>query len=246
VIGLEAGSAETGRRVRFLTWNLAMFERAVGAPADWDQFRTEAAVRETILDLAPDLVLFQELPGVVPYVETHDMVRANPRSHSGNIATLVTRTVMEQQPTSLVVTRTALLTTFPNFDLTVANVHLSPGRGAATERLHQLRVVADASPTDNLVIIGDTNTRQAEVNAIVELGLCDHTPPSATWDSRRNRFRSGGASFVAYFTRVFSRGAVTVDNQRVLDDRPLEVDGRRFFLSDHFALAGTIEVGDKR
>ncbi len=107
-------------------------------------------------------------------------------------------------------------------------------------------MVTNASPTDNLVIIGDTNTRQAEVNAIVELGLCDHTPPSATWDSRRNRFRSGGASFVAYFTRVFSRGAVTVDNQRVLDDRPLEVDGRRFFLSDHFALAGTIEVGAKR
>ena len=143
-----------------------MFERSADAPPNWDQQHTEAAVRETILDLAPDLVLFQELPGLVPFVETHDMVRANPRSHSGNLATLVAHAVMEQQPTSLVVTRTALLTTFPDFGLTVANVHLSPGRGAEAQRLHQLRVVADASPTDNLVIVGDTNTRKAELAAI--------------------------------------------------------------------------------
>lgn len=244
MIGFEARSGERGRRLRFLTWNLALFERSAGAPPRWDQHDTEAAVRETILDLAPDLVLFQELPAVVPYVETHDMVRANPRSHSGNLATLVTHAIMQHEPSPLVVTRTAVLTTFSDLELTVANVHLSPGGGAEAARLHQLRAVADASPTGNLVIIGDTNIRQSEVEAIVEIGLIDHRPPSATWDSRRNRFRPDGAAFIAYFTRTFSRGSVIVSDQQVLDDRPVEVDGRRFFLSDHFALTGIIDMPD--
>lgn len=243
MIGLEARSGDKRRQLRFLTWNLAMFERAAGAPPHWDQDDTEAAVRETILDMAPDVVLFQELPGLVPYVETHDMVRANPRTHSGNLATLVTHAVMKQRPSPLVVTRTAVLTTFPDLDLTVANVHLAPGKGAEAERRHQLRVVLEASPTENLAIIGDANTRRAEMDAIVDLGLSDHPPPSPTWNSRRNVFRPDGAAFVAFFTRTFTRGSVTITDQRVVD-HPIGVEGRSFFLSDHFALAGTIDFAD--
>lgn len=221
-----------------------MFDRAARAPASWDELQTEAEVRATVLELQPDLVLLQELPGVVPYVETHDMIRANPRSHSGNLATLVSHRLMGQEPTSLVVTRTALVTTFPALDLTVANVHLSPSAAGAGERVRQLELVMQASPTTNLVVIGDTNSRVDEISDFEDLGLRDHKPPAPTWDSRRNRFRANGATFVAYFTRVMSRGSVRVEDQRVLDDNPTEVTGARFFLSDHFALTGTITVSD--
>ena len=68
-------------------------------------------------------------------------------------------------------------------------------------------------------------------------------PPQPTWNSRRNRFRRDGAQFSAYFTRWFAGPGVTVSDVRVLD-RPEEADGARFHLSDHFALVGTVSVGD--
>ena len=56
--------------------------------------QTEAAVRETILDLNPDVIVFQELPKLVPYIETHDMVRGNPETHSGHLGTLVRKELL--------------------------------------------------------------------------------------------------------------------------------------------------------
>lgn len=217
-----------------------MLERPDGAPPDWGQEHTEAEVRELVLDLSPDIVAFQELPGLVPYCETHDMIRANPRSHSGNLATLVGHDLMEEHPSTAVVDRCGLLTTFPERGLTVANVHLAPGRAGAQTRIEQLAAVAETSPTDDLVIIGDTNTRLDEQDAIRALGLDGELPPAPTWDSERNRFRATGPRFVAYFTRHFERGRVTVRDVEVLSGRPVDVAGRRFHLSDHYPLHGTI------
>ena len=214
-----------------------MLETSAQAPVGWQLHDTEAAIRETVLELRPDLVAFQELPGMVPFVETHDMVRANPRSHNGHLATLVSYELMATDPVVSTVPGTAVLTTFAAPDLTVANVHLTPGPGAGGERLAQLAEVVEASPTENLLIVGDTNTRVDEVAAIEAADFHGPRPPRPTWNSRRNRFRTGGAEFTAYFTRWFASPAVAVDEVVVLD-RPTEVDGARFHLSDHFALTG--------
>lgn len=225
----------------FLTWNLAMFERSAQAPEHWDVSATEAAVRERVLGLAPDLVLFQELPGLVPYVETHSMIRANPLSHSGNLATLVRNELAATGPTHAVVPGCAVLTTLAQPAVTVANVHLAPGRGAAGERLEQLAAVVAASPTEALLIVGDTNTRTDEIPVIEAAGFNGTRPPRATWDSRRNRFRPRSAEFTAYFTRWFASPHLVVDQVEVWH-RPHVHDGRRFHLSDHYPLSGRVAL----
>ncbi|MEL7209864.1 MAG: endonuclease/exonuclease/phosphatase family protein [Actinomycetota bacterium] len=234
--------------LRFLSWNLAMLERSAQSPAGWEQFQAEAAVRELVLDLAPDVVCYQELPAMVPFVETHDLLPATPRSHSGNLATLVTHPLRAADPQVTAVPGCAVLATFgleggsePPF--TLANVHLQSGRGAAGDRLAQLARVVETSPTPRLLVVGDTNLRVDETDALADAGLVGARPPRPTWDSRRNRFRADGHEFVAYFTRWFTSPGLEVTDVRVHDE-PLVVDGRRFHLSDHYALSGTVTVTD--
>ena len=49
--------------ISFLSWNLAMLGRPSQAPQHWELCDTEEIIREQIVELAPDIVLFQELPG---------------------------------------------------------------------------------------------------------------------------------------------------------------------------------------
>ncbi len=223
-----------------------MLERSQGAPRDWNQEHTQAEVRRIVLDLSPDLVLLQELPGVVPYVETHDMIRANPMSHSGNLATLVGHDLMEEEPAVEVVPGVSVLVTFRQRDVTIANVHMAPGRAGAAARIEQFQAVLDACPTADLAIVGDTNTRTGEERAIADIGLSGPRPPAPTWDGRRNRFRGETAGFVAYFTRYFISDGLAIEEAKVLSE-PVVIDGLPgFHLSDHFALAGNIVAADRR
>ncbi len=231
----------------FLTWNLAMLARSAQAPPAWDSEHTMFAVRERVLAVEPDVVLFQELPRAVPYVETHDMIKANPETHQGNLATLVSHDLLSRcgEPQVAVVGRCAVLVSFDLAGLgpvTIANVHLEPGPGAGAERLAQLADIVEASPTANLAIIGDTNTRVDELGALAEAGLDAPRPPKATWNSKRNRFNAGGPEFTAYFTRPFATMTLRVAGQRVLDDPERTDDGHTFHLSDHYPLTGRIEA----
>ena len=228
-------------RLSVLTWNLALLESSAEAPLTWTVDHTEGMVRQALLAASPDVVAFQELPGLVPFVETHAMMRANPRSHSGNLATLVKSPLLAMDPSVNFVAGCAVLTTFEPLDLTIANVHLAPGPGGAPARLEQLAAIVEASPTEALVIIGDTNTRVQELPALADAGLLSDTPPRPTWDSKRNHFRRDGAAFTAYFTRWFASPGLSVTGVRVLD-QPLEVDGHRFHLSDHYPLRVVVEV----
>jgi len=235
----DAGSST----LSFLTWNLAMLERSAQAPIYWESSATEAAVRDVVLELAPDVVCYQELPGLVPFVETHSMIPANPKSHSGNLATLVRNELATTELKVGTVDGCAVLTTFVDLDLTVANVHLPAGRSMAPERLMYLSKIIDASPTKPLLIVGDTNMRIEEAERFSALGFSGDKPPAPTWDSRRNRFRDDAPEFSAYFTRWFASPGLSVTDVRVHAE-PLEHDDRRFHLSDHFALGGTIVLPD--
>ena len=230
----------TVRSMMFLSWNLAMLERSLEAPHNWTQEHSQAGVREVILDASPDIVLLQELPGIVPYVETHDMIKANPITHSGNLATLVGHHLADEEIRHTVVARCALLTTFVERDLTVANVHLSPSKSGAEERTAQLEAIIDASPTSDLAVIGDTNTRTAEEQGIAAIGLRGERPPSATWDGRRNRFRGEAGNFLAYFSRHFASEGLLINQVSVLSDSGVSNAGAQFHLSDHYPFSGTI------
>ena len=221
-----------------------MFARSQEAPQTWGQEHVEAKVRELLLEWSPDLVLLQELPGIVPYVETHDMVRANPRSHSGNLAVLFGHHLVDEELTWSVVDGCAVLVTLVDRSLTVANVHLAPGPGGAGVRLAQLQAIRDRTPTEDLLVLGDTNTRTAEEVALAAIGFEVTRPPRPTWDGRHNRFNGASGEFVAYFTRALTIGGVDVVDQEVRTGR-VESEGHSFHLSDHFALEVTVETGHR-
>ncbi|MEM9651140.1 MAG: endonuclease/exonuclease/phosphatase family protein [Actinomycetota bacterium] len=226
----------------FLSWNLAMLERPAAAPLDWEQEHTQAEVRDIVLAESPDVVTFQELPGVVPYVETHDMVRSNPRSHSGNLATLIGNDLMEESaPRPITVPGCGLLTVLAD-RVTIANVHLAAGPGQGSVRRDQLEAVVAAAPTPAVVIVGDSNTRLDEEDGLATLGLAGPRPPEPTWDSRRNRFRDDGREFVAFFTRAWTVGPASVTDLRVLSRTTVDVGDGPFHLSDHYALVGTVSL----
>lgn len=225
----------------FFSWNLAMLERPSTAPLFWEVSNTEAVVREQVLQVEPDIVLFQELPGMVPFVETHSMIPANPKSHSGHLATLVRNQLATSELKIATVDGCAILTTFVELDLTIANVHLPAGKGAEADRMMDLSQVIEASPTLPLVIVGDTNMRVAEADALTGMGFSGDKPPHPTWDSRRNNFRTDAYEFSAYFTRWFASPGVTVSGVQV-HRGPIKHDDREFFVSDHYALSGHIAI----
>ena len=224
----------------FLTWNLALLERSAQAPLHWGQLDSEHAVRTFVLGLRPDLILYQELPGLVPFFETHGMIRSNPRTHSGHLGVLATHELLAPEPIALAVEGGALLVTFDRLDLTVANVHLAPGRHGRERRLTTLQTIVAEAPTERLLVAGDTNTRSDELPALADLGLRAPELPSPTWDGRRNRFRPDGPRFTASFTRYLVRGDLDVVDVRVHTEPVVVDDGRPFHLSDHYALSGRV------
>jgi endonuclease/exonuclease/phosphatase family metal-dependent hydrolase len=224
----------------FLTWNLALLERSAQAPVHWGQIDSEDAVRTFVLAARPDVVLLQELPGLVPFVETHGMIRSNPRTHSGHLAVLLTHDVLASEPAAVPVEGGALMVTLDRIDLTIANVHLAPGRQGRSQRLTTLEAIAARSPTERLLVAGDTNTRSAELSEIADLGLVAPDLPGPTWDGRRNRFRSDGPRFTASFTRYLVRGDVDVTDVEVHTTPVVTDDAHSFHLSDHYALSGRV------
>lgn len=226
----------------FLSWNLAMLAPSVQAPSGWDIDYTEDAIRRFVLRQAPHWVFFQETPpNLIPFVEGYALAPQLTESHSGNIVTLIREELAEMPIGHTVVDGCAVLTTLLGLDFTVANVHLAPSKSGGHQRLAMLEQILDACSTRNLLVIGDTNTRVTEEAAIGELALTGERPPSPTWDSRANRFRSKNRAFTAFFTRYFARGDATVAELKVWN-KPLIVDDSQFFLSDHFALSGKISV----
>jgi len=221
----------------FLTWNLAMMERSEYAPPNWRMDQTEAAIRQTILACDPDFVLFQELPGLIPYIDTHDMVPANARGQSGDIATLARRNLMsdiEAKPA-----KNAVLTRIKSADLTLANVHLPSSSGGDHDRLHAIETIQETSETRHLAVIGDSNTRTKEEEPIAALDLIGERPPEPTWNGRDGLYRKDARGYTAYFTRAFHSPDIKLSDQKVWS-APTEFKSDRFHLSDHFALSGTL------
>ena len=233
--------------MKIVSWNLAMLERSAQAPASLQHFEIEAAIRQFTLDINPDVVCWQELPNQVPFVETLDLLQATTQSHSGKLATLVANDspLAEPTPEILAIDGVGLLATFDQVDdrpaFTIGNVHLEPGRGGEGRRLEQLGQIVSASPTERLIIVGDTNMRMADVEFVAAAGFATPKPPRPTWNSKKNRFRSDAYEFSAYFTRFFASPGISVSNM-VVHDAVTEKDGSHFYWSDHFALSAIITI----
>ncbi len=218
-----------------------MLNRSAQAPQHWELCDTEEVIREQIIELSPDIVLFQELPGLVPYIETHDMIRSNPQSHSGHLAFLISKRFSESEICHTALHGFGLLVTFKDFDLTLANIHLAPGKANSGLRMSQLSAVIQASPTEQIAIIGDTNTRQAEIAKIKDSGLIVPDLPEPTWNSYRNQFHDNGPLFKASFTRCVAHPDLKISGLQVLEGKVIRNE-KSFHISDHFALFGRIHL----
>ena len=108
-------------------------ENSLGAPVGWRMDQAESLIRERVLAVDPDFICFQELPGLVPYIETHELIPANTVSHCGNLATLV-RCELLKQVESRAIDRCAILSVIGAAGVSIANVHLPPGGHAKAER----------------------------------------------------------------------------------------------------------------
>ena len=219
-----------------------MMKSSAQAPMHWRMDLTENEIREFVLRESPDFVCFQELPGLVPFVEGYDMLPANTRSHSGDIAIIARKDWMDKIQVD-VIKGFAVFAVIPSEDLTLVNVHLEPSNNGKFKRLDMLQQIVHKCTTEGLVIVGDTNSRLSEEKLIAELGLSGTKPPRATWDTRANRFRDQGHEFTAYFTRYFHNQYTIVDDVEVWDE-PIEHEGKSFFISDHFALTGSFQLLD--
>lgn len=226
----------------FLSWNLAMFQRPDFAPKGWRTDQTEAAVRRLVMEVDPDFVLFQELPGLIPYIETHDMLPANAKGQSGDIATLARHNLIPDITASRL--DNTVLTHVGSSDLTIANVHLPSSSGGDQDRLRIIEDIQSANPNTHLAIIGDTNTRTKEEDGIASLGLNGERPPEPTWNGRVNKFRRDDRNFTAYFTRAFHSANVQIGGVKVWT-QPLVEKAFTFHISDHFAMSGQISTSDK-
>lgn len=204
------------------------------APPGWRMDQTEAVIRETVLELGPDVVCFQELPGLVPFIETHGMAPANAKGQTGDLATLVRLDWMPK-----VTARAEGPAVVADLgDISVANVHLPSGKGAGRERLSAARMLAG----EKVALIGDTNTRTKEEEDFAKLGLTGPRPPEPTWNGRTNQFRISEREFTAYFTRCFVGQGLEITQQTVLT----EVVEDTFHISDHYALFVRIKRNDPK
>jgi len=208
-----------------------MMQRSAEAPHQWSLEQTEDAVRSFVSARDPDVVCFQELPGLVPYLDTHSLVPSVTVSHSGHIATLVRSSMMEEAQHS---TQEGFGVVVNLAGLSIANVHLAPGPDGAPMRKAMLEQIAKVDGP--LAVIGDTNMRMAEWEDLGDLAAAK--PPTPTWDSRRNRFNAEIPEFSAYFTNVITR-SVQPGDLVVYTQRHQHLD-RQFFLSDHYPLGGQL------
>ena len=228
----------------FLSWNLAMLAVSEQSPTGWDAEYTEDVIRRIVLREKPHWVFYQEIPQHVPYAEGYELIREQTDSHSGSIVSLVRQDLADEEPMEhTAIPNCAVLSTIPRLELTLANVHLPPGKSGVANRSRAIQRILEATTTDQLVVVGDTNTRVDEESSFAKLGFHIQRPPSATWNTKVNRFRSNDRRYTAYYTRYFAKGQVAVEDVKV-HDVPMSVDGRQFFLSDHFALSGRIRVAE--
>ena len=219
-----------------------MLERSDFAPSGWRMDQSEAAVRHLVMEADCDVVMFQELPGLIPYIDTHEMAPANAKGQSGDIATLVRRALMPEISASRI--KNAVMIHVAPMDLTIANVHLPSGRGGDGARIRTLKEIKRSSKSKHLAIIGDTNTRTKEEESIAKLGLLGDRPPEPTWNGTLNKFRQSERSFTAYFTRAFHSSDLKIAKPKVWT-KPIERQGQSFHLSDHFAMTGRITLTSK-
>ena len=251
--------------LRVLTWNVSECDGcqriSAQAPDDlssWSGVDNLAAVQLEILRYRADVVSLQECPSedALPRLLSDYILVGARVSHAGFVHLYVLRTwgdVARVHLPELPVVAGRLQLGRTTLD--VLAMHLEPHAEGASVRCGQwrtaVRMVREAATgaasgqPGGLVILGDLNVRQTEVDEQCKaLGVTDSEYDGFSWDPNKNRYyaREGDSKLRPQrFDRVLCSGAVASCAFLVGQCRQYW-DGHHFYLSDHFGVLALLDV----
>ena len=237
------------RMLRLLTWNIAGRQCAQSAPESWRLPDKLCAMRREILRLKPDVLALQECPGegacaAVP--EGMKFVGSVEGHPEGCYAQLYCRADLDMQVVELRNRAPAVVArcTLHGIEVMFVSAHLFPHEGNEAVRAGEVKEILSRRDRSAIVLMGDLNVRREEVEPLCEKhGLRAMRCSTATWNAGRNKFHEElKNSRACYpFDQIWTAGALWVEGHAACACKEYRA-GKRFYLSDHFALFGLLDV----
>ena len=241
--------------LKLLTWNIAVAagNPSKDAPETWSIDDNVLAIQSEILRWRPAILALQEcaiaspLERLVQYGYT--LIGCSGPLHCGHVHLYVDRRlglIMDH----VEVANAAGVLGVMNRDgvrFSVVAVHLPPHAGEAERRKKQLLVLLRAIPCDveAVLVLGDLDVREEEMSSLCKaVSLRNAEYFGMSWNPAVNRFHENVRSSIGpgmCFDRVLFRGHVVADVFLVGTSRVYS-EGQGFFLSDHFALCGLLDL----
>ena len=158
--------------LRVLTWNIAGDQVSASGPAWWTGADKVAAMRQEVARWDPDVVALQECPGQDRWGGLDDSLElvGVASAHAGFVHLYVKRGLPSERVSAparcpCVVAEVKLR----GGTVQVASAHLAPGLGAAAVRLEQVRQISKTCSAGSVVLLGDLNVREEEMEELREV-----------------------------------------------------------------------------
>jgi len=248
-----------------------LWQISASSPSDFNPLYAALGISSVISDSKADIVLLQELPSQDGWKQLpghlaklySGLTLGGAESHSGYCVVLISHLIRDSfkicfeaivGPTQIAVFSYHSRKTGETTKLAIIGGHLSPSNKMAANRaseIDQAILVAREQHCDNIIFGGDLNMRNAETRLIYQKGLRDAfvelgNPKNHefTWNSRKNKYHSGGYSFTCRFDRFLFSGRVAPVNLEIIGDKPVTNYGSgssggssdSHYLSDHYGL----------
>ena len=239
--------------VSVLTWNVDAAGKSRSAPASFTVVDKAAAVQLEVLRWRPEVVSLQECAegGAMEALsrEKYEFVGAA-AAHRGFVHLYVKRGVRWGRGQAVQGAPGVVAEVEIGGQLVcVAAVHLEPGAEGAARRREQAQRVLAAMWGQAVVVLGDLNVREAEVEALSALwedGLEDVRYTGSSWDMRENGYYEeykgqGRCAPAMSFDRILLGGCVCAAGYLVGQARCFAEEAV-FALSDHYGVMALVDV----
>ena len=254
---VEDASADAARHVpaaefhpmRLLTWNVAGKMTSASGPEWWRPNDKVAVMRGDLARWAPDVVALQECPeeghweglSVDYTLVGAARVREDARD-AGFVHLYVKRGLRAERVSGGGWPGVIAEVQVQGEVVKIVAAHLVHGPGAGAARLRQARTMFDLSGGGNVLLMGDLNVREDEMEGMLEVGpFKEAAYMGRSWDPARNKFHAGNDASGQAFDRIVYRGNIYVQSFLVNGARQF-YDGKGFCMSDHYGVLGFMDV----
>ena len=244
-----------GKPLRCVTWNVAQFLEGNGmsvkAPPSWSRAENLSALCQEVLRWDADIVSLQECPTARPlpqFLARYAFVGASP-AHAG-LVHLYARPELGCVSLAMHdVPGVIAHMSHSGQSLHIVAVHLAYGGSekSVDVRRDQLEKFLRQCDGDGVMILGDTNAREEEANALCKRHKLREAPYAGnSWEPARTQYHTLKEGFTRHppgqrYDRVLYKGAVSVE-VCVAGKSKVYCDGVGFYLSDHFAIIALCDV----